>query len=214
MNVSEFELGLSEEIDRTFHANPQLTDHRSEFPWWAGSLGNPFAGIWFVAERPSLPRLREVREKHGVTPTAETQWAISKGDDLFRQALFASGFKSGGELTPGGWNCYVTNLVKDCEGSAEFFDRSITWSNVFRWELENSRPRMIVLMGKTKLPKAFFAVKHFLNQETPDPVIVDSYAYVAFHPNRRLGPMHPSRVSDYLQSFDDVRTRFERGREQ
>lgn len=220
MNASGFEDDLSEMIGHTFAANPQLIDHRRQYPWWTGSLGNPFAGIWFVAERLSLFRLNEVADKHGSDISSEMQWAISRGDMLFREALVSAGFKSGGLLSAGGWNCYITNLVKDCGsegllgvGATEPIDliqRAMIWSDVLRWELEKSRPRMVVLMSK-KLTRTFFEVLEASGMKPPVTLTVESYAYVAFKPKGKLGPMDPNRVEDYIQSFRDIRKHFDSG---
>lgn len=52
--------GMTELTDRVFTDHPRLTDHRGEFPWLTGSLGDPFAPVWFVAENPSLAQVRRV----------------------------------------------------------------------------------------------------------------------------------------------------------
>ena len=51
---SDYLDGLSIETEQVFKANPNLFDHRPEHSWAIGSLGDPYAGIWFVAENPSL----------------------------------------------------------------------------------------------------------------------------------------------------------------
>ena len=61
--------GLAEQIDKVFSAHSSLFDHRKEFPWLTGALGNPKSGIWFIAEIPSLTQIERVQNPDGGPPT-------------------------------------------------------------------------------------------------------------------------------------------------
>src|SRR5687768_12537190 len=108
MDTDTYERLLAERVGHIFRASAALSDHRVDFPWLTNSLGDPFAGVWFVAEYPSLGQV----ERGGAAPSVETQWAVSRGDRLFREALVGAGFKDGASDSPGGWRCYVTNIIK------------------------------------------------------------------------------------------------------
>ena len=58
--------GMAAATDRVFAAHRQLVDHRREFPWLTGSLGDPFSPVWFVAENPSLTQVRRMVPSTGV----------------------------------------------------------------------------------------------------------------------------------------------------
>ena len=87
---------------------------------------------------------------------AESQWAVSRGDLLFRDALYRNGFKTGESPTsPGGWRCYITDIAKsavivkawqalDAPKRDETFD---CWAPVLNYEMRVGSPKLIVLMG-------------------------------------------------------------------
>ena len=106
-DIEAFYEGLKEKVGEVFDAHAELPDHRQEFPWLIGSLGDPFSPVWFVAENPSITQV-----KMAVGSSPELQWSVSKGDRLFRRALAENGFKDGEPLEPGGWHCYITDVLK------------------------------------------------------------------------------------------------------
>jgi hypothetical protein len=195
-------------------ANPQSWDHLGEFPWLTGALGDPHSGIWFVAENPSLGRIERVRDPNGGPPTEEAQWWASRGDRLFRELLVKHGFKSTPPEQHGGWRCYITNAIKEADyaqnwrGSpAERRRRAAqTWAPVLEWEMKQSRPRLVVALGKT--------VRDVLSEISrggirfPRIETVQSYAYVALRPRGTQGPMHPERVREYDDEFGRIASIF------
>ncbi|MFC7540784.1 uracil-DNA glycosylase family protein [Siccirubricoccus deserti] len=155
MNAAAFEAELARRIDDAFRLNPGVGDHRPRHPWLTSSLGDPFSGVWFVAENPSLSQVQRARDPGGGPPTTEAQWLVSRGDRLFRQALVEHGFKDGPWDRRGGWRCYVTNLIKEADYAEAWKLRrerdhlraAEAWAPVLRWQLDASRPRLVVLMG-------------------------------------------------------------------
>jgi hypothetical protein len=95
--------------DEVFRSHREIPDHRKQHSGLTGCLGDPFAGIWLVAEAPSLGRIESVRA-HDDSP--EKQWSVSDGDKLFRAMLSKHGFKEGGSFECGGWCCYITDVIK------------------------------------------------------------------------------------------------------
>lgn len=148
--------GLELETDRVFAAHPSMYDHRQEHPWAVGAHGNPYAGIWFVAENPSLTQVERVRDPDGGPPTIEAQWWASEGDKLLRKMLVTYGFKQGTIDSSGGWQSYITNVIKLTDYTKNWrkktqaarYHMAEIWSSVLRWELENSKPKLVVIMGK------------------------------------------------------------------
>jgi hypothetical protein len=84
---------LNRRIDRIFANHPEIPNHRKQLPWLTGYLGDSFAGIWFLAENPSLTTARRATGVKSTPPTVECQWAVSSGDQLFRKCLVQNGFK-------------------------------------------------------------------------------------------------------------------------
>src|SRR5881396_3776046 len=107
----EWARSIAEEIDLVFSRNSSLQDHRKEFPWVTGFLGNPKSGIMFLAENPSLPTMKRAFT-HPDLKSPEMQWNVSKADKIFREVLVKTDLKKGTVDSPGGWACYITNIVK------------------------------------------------------------------------------------------------------
>ena len=203
---------LSEKIEAVFSGNPELRDHRDRFPWLTGSLGNPRSGVFFVAENPSLGQVERATNPGGGEPTVEAQWFASRGDRLFRESLISAGFKEGAWDSIGGWNCYISNLIKEADYAEKWKERgqgyrysaAEVWAEVFRWELETGRPRLVVTMGK-QVEKLVEYLNCSDRLELPSVMYIDHYSYVAFRPSGKIGPMHPDRVAAYRRRFADVR---------
>ena len=213
---SDYLDGLSIETDQVFKANPNLFDHRPEHPWAIGSHGDPYAGIWFVAENPSLTQVERVRDPDGGLPTVEAQWWSSRGDKLFREMLVKYGFKSGSIDSQGGWNCYITNVIKEADYTKNWrkktqearYQAAEIWASLFRWEIHNSKPRLVVIMGQqtNKLLK-HLATIGLIN--LPRTEKITHYAYIGQRAQGHLGPMHPQRIDAYDKEFHHIREVFD-----
>jgi uracil-DNA glycosylase len=216
MDFRQYQSLLFEKIDAVFRSNPEHHDHRDRFPWLVGSLGDPNSGVFFVAENPSLRQVERAANPGGGEPTEEAQWFASKGDRLFRESLVASGFKEGAWDSIGGWNCYISNLIKEADyaekwkGKGQHHRRNAAevWAEVFRWELETARPRLVVLMGG-RVTELVEHLERSGRLELPEVIRIDHYSYVAFRPSGKLGPMHPERVAAYRTQIADVRAHLE-----
>ncbi len=115
---------LAIQIDIVFRSHSSLFDHRREYPWLTGALGNPNSAIWFIAENPSLTQIERVQNPDGGAPTPEAQWWASRGDKLFRQMLVDHGFKKRSIDSPGDWNCYITNVVKETDYASRWREKT------------------------------------------------------------------------------------------
>ena len=101
-----FNAGLTEAVDRVLAAHPEL-DRRAEYPWMHACLVIR-SDCLVLCREPSDTRLRRVTEAD-----PEQQWAVSRSDLLFREALCRNGFKIGDSLLArGGWRCYITDVAK------------------------------------------------------------------------------------------------------
>jgi len=208
----EYWAGLAKETDHVFKAHPGLFDHREQYPWLVGALGNPKSGIIFVAENPSLAQVEIVRNPDGGHPTIEAQWWSSRGDKLFREMLVKYGFKAGSIDSAGGWECYITNVIKEADYTKDWREKSQElrnhaaeiWARVLAYEVNNVKPRLVVIMGK----QTETLIRHlaFIGKiRLPRVKQITHYAYIGQRAQGHLGPMHPQRVLAYDQEFARIR---------
>jgi hypothetical protein len=212
MDRSRRLLEFLDDVDRladgVFADTQGLVDHRVRHPWLRGCLGDPFSPIWFVAENPSL---RQVERAIGSSP--DLQWSVSAGDKLFRKMLVKHGFKTGGDLEPGGWRCYITDVVKSADGVNEWKQLSWrdrcrvaeAWAPVLRYELERGSPELIVILGGD--------TKRFLDHlrsrngtrtlipKLPPTKKIHHYSYIMQRAQGKLGPGHPLRIDAWDHEF-------------
>lgn len=141
-------------ILRPRHWEEQIT----KYPWLYGALGDPGADVMFICESPSLAGVRKAKSPMGGPCDFDTQWTgdpAFRRDRRFRAVLCDLGLKRGGIWERGGWNCYITNVIKQ----AAFADKSkqrtrkeqervaCQWSKILQWELNNVRPDRIFCVG-------------------------------------------------------------------
>ena len=164
-----------------------------------------------MAENPSLSRVELIARQLGDSLTEEAQWSVSPGDRLFRDMLVKYGFKDASWDSPGGWHCYITDVIKETDYAERWRTKSPdalrnageTWWPVFKWEFENSKPRFVVTMGG----KARDVLKHLSNAyglTLPHTEHIVHYSYIGSRAEGRLGPMHPIRVQKYDEAFARV----------
>jgi len=83
--------------------------------------------------------------------------------------------------------------------------RAQIWVDLLNWELINSRPKLVVIMGRqTRL-----LIDHLVainKLKLPATEQLTHYAYIGQRAQGKLGPMHPERILAYDQEF----TGFER----
>lgn len=198
---------LVERTRSVLAADRDVDDHLQEFPWLIGALGEPDSAVWFVGENPSLTMVERARNPDGGRPTEDAQWWASRGDRLFRDLLYKHGFKRSPPEASGGWQCYITNIIKQPDYAKLWRNKSqrrrneaaLRWAPLFQWELEQGRPRLVVALGKTveKMLKSLDGTRIDL----PALECIPHYSYVAHRPRGKLGPMHPERVAAYDEEF-------------
>jgi hypothetical protein len=210
-----FIAGARREISRVF-ATTTLPDHRQDAPGVDACLGNPFAPVWFVGENPSLKQLERAPSRALRDP--EMQWGVSRGDKLFRQMLSRHGFKTGGEFEPGGWNCYITDVVKSAHPAGKWRQLrkaqrcavAELWAPVLAWELAYGTPKLIVALGDKVDELLDHLVANALIPSLPERRKIDHYAYITDHPESRpgplyrLGPGNERRVATYSDAFAEI----------
>jgi hypothetical protein len=117
-------------------------------------------------------------------------------------------------MSPGGWRCYITNVVKSVHRTWKWsqadeesaYRIAEWWAGVLAWELATGRPEILVVMGKRTGKLLQHVARAGLIEPLPRLMDVWSYAYVASRPDaaRQLGPMHPLRLAEYDEQFAAV----------
>lgn len=208
ISLSTYEGEFERRVADVFRANPTFYDHRAQHLWLRGWLGDPHCGIYFIAENPSLRQVERARNPDGGPPTPEAQWWASEGDKLFREALLGAGFKNGPVDAIGGWNCYVTNVIKEADRAKLWEGRpttskqaaAVAWSSLLQWEIDMGQPRLVVTMGGRTRDRVRELVRTGrLRVPVLDHVV--HFSYVAMRPGGGLPRMHPDRVAAYMAEF-------------
>jgi Uracil DNA glycosylase superfamily len=204
---SEFFEEVARLSESVFREHSEVVDYRAEYPWLTGCLGDPFAPVWFVAENPSLTQVAKA-----VGDSQELQWSVSPGDKLLRQTLVKHGFKTNGASNPGGWRCYITDVVKSATPVKEWNKLSKgerrlvaeVWAPVLAYEIREGKPRVVVVLGE----KAEDLVRHLLRRNLiphlPNPKRIHHYSYIASRAEGKRGPLHPERVAEWDAEFGEI----------
>jgi len=137
----------------TKHAFRQIT----EFPWLYGALGQVPSEAMFICENPSLTGVERADSRTilGGKAGIEDQWAGGPASNCikrFRPALCQLQLKTTPPTAPGGWRCYITNVIKEADVVRDFVARdkpslAIEWADVLAWEIEQVSPRTIFTVG-------------------------------------------------------------------
>jgi hypothetical protein len=143
--------------------------------------------------------------------SVESQWAVSQGDQLFRESLVENGFKEASWDSSGGWQCYLTDVITQAEkvndwhrqGEENWLRLGEIWSEVLAWELEVSRPRLVVVMGKrTRRLIEHIALAKQLR--FPRMEVIQQYSYEGSRPRGKQPAMHPERIREYRKDMKRV----------
>ena len=138
---------------------PSWEEQVEDYPWLYGALGDPGADVMFVCENPSLSGLRAVVESpFGGAPDFDTQWTgnpANRRDKRFRKVLCDLGLKDGSIWEPGGWHCYITNVIKQAAIVREWEESpwnaklraARQWSGILQMEFNVVRPGTVYCVG-------------------------------------------------------------------
>ena len=138
---------------------PRWEEQIEKYPWLYGALGDPDADAMFVCENPSLSGLRAIEDSpFGGPPDIDTQWTgnpANRRDKRFRTVLCDLGLKEGTIWEPGGWHCYITNVIKQAavvgewEGISREERRQMArdWSGILQMEVDSVRPGIVFCVG-------------------------------------------------------------------
>ena len=131
-----------------------------DYPWLYGALGCVPASVMFICQNPSLKPMQSAHTNtiDGGPPDIEAQWWGGERNNAakrFRFALHETGLKTTPPSERGGWNCYITNMVKEANITADQRTRNTEelrrqarrWCDVLEWELSQVKPLHVICVG-------------------------------------------------------------------
>ena len=140
----------------------------------------------FICENPSLTGVEKahVRTMSGGGPSIEDQWCGGVGSNCvkrFRPALCELGLKTTAPLEPGGWRCYITNVIKEADVVGDFNTRNkeelaAAWADILAWEIQQVSPKTIFTVGKASSNLVAFLQNRKLIPAAPRPHKVMHYS--------------------------------------
>ncbi len=187
----------------------QLYDWFDEYPWLTGELGNISSPVWFIGENPSLKGVKEI-DQRPLQKSENLQWNSHNGDRLLREALSESGLKNGLPQSNDGWNCYITNAIKEPEivgernkkkrNSSYWKDQSERWISILQEQIHAGSPEVLVALGGQAEKILKYMIK--LRLDAPKIEKIHHYSYIMKRPDvcTRRGPGHPDRISEFKNS--------------
>ena len=149
----------------SFRLRELQTPHRDlqicDYSWLYGALGSVPSDVMFVCENPNITAIKRA---HGDTidggaPDIEAQWWGGRKNPAakrFRPVLCELGLKSNRADARGGWNCYITNVVKEANVAGidqrkktrrELYEQASDWADILTWELEQVQPNHVFCVG-------------------------------------------------------------------
>jgi len=201
-----------EQLIKDIISNDNLNNWLGDYPWLEGYLGNPQACIWFIAENPSLNKVLWADKKF-TDNTVNTQWSYSVPEcKLLRDAMTEAGLKSGNPALNKGWNCYITNAIKEPEivkdrnkNKRKYIEEQTErWLPVLQYEINSGNPQILIALGKQTESILKLMVKKGL--KCPPIKRVHHYSYIMLRPEAgsKRGPRHPERIKEFKESISAI----------
>jgi hypothetical protein len=140
--------------------SPVSREQAEDYPWLFGALGKVPAQVMFICETPSLTPIRrdnQRAEDEGPTGIDKQWWGGEKNPACkrFRTALCETGLKTTPRSSEGGWECYITNVIKEANiaghqearGSSGRLVQARRWADILTWQLCEVSPRYVFGVG-------------------------------------------------------------------
>ena len=203
---------LQKEIIKTNH----LFNWFKEYPWLNGFIGNLDSPVWLLGENPSLTQMKKQLKNKQFDENL--QWNASAGDNLLRESLTESGLKEGNPDLNEGWNCYITNVIKEPEVVVErnqkkhdsqyWKKQAKHWLPVLQMQIDMGNPKVLVCLGGQSEKILNYMVK--IGLKTPNLEKIHHYSYIMLRPESgtRRGPRHPERIKEFKISVKTIAKKY------
>lgn len=200
--------GIKEIIQRD-----HLDNWFDDYPWLTGQLGNINSSVWFIGENPSLYGVRNI-DRRSVDKTENLQWNSSSGDKLLREALSESGLKHGSPGSNKGWECYITNAIKEPEivkernkkkrDSSYGEKQAERWMPVLQEQIHAGKPEVLVALGGEVEKILKYMIK--IGLKAPKIEKIYHYSYIMKYPEvgTRRCRGHPDRILEFKNSVSQI----------
>lgn len=150
-------LKLSKDERENIHARDQI----EKYTWLYGALGKVPSDVMFICENPSVTGIDKASRDttDGGRPDIEAQWWGGSTDfaaTRFRVALYILKLKTTRPRERGGWECYITNVIKQSniaihqehKPSVVKNQQARDWADVLQWELDHVKPKYVFCVGE------------------------------------------------------------------
>jgi hypothetical protein len=131
-----------------------------DYSWLYGALGKVPSDVMFICENPSITGVKKahVDTIDGRSPDIEAQWWGGSTDNAarrFRVALYQLKLKTTRPRERGGWECYITNVIKQSNvpkdqehlPSRTKRQQARDWADILQWEFDHVKPRYVFCVG-------------------------------------------------------------------
>lgn len=205
-------LELVQSIKEIIHRD-HLDNWFNDYPWLTGQLGNINSPVWFIGENPSLSGVRNI-DRMSVDKTENLQWNSSSGDKLLREALSESGLKYEVPGSNEGWECYITNAIKEPEivsernkkkrDSSYWKEQAKRWMPVLQEQIDIGRPEVLVALGGQAEKILRYMIT--IGLQAPRIEKIHHYSYIMKRPEAGTsrGPGHPDRILEFKNSIREI----------
>ena len=154
--------------------NGSITDglarKQKSYTWLYGALGKVPADVMFICENPSLKGIEQAQaraQELGGEYDIEAQWWGGNAGTVFRPALFELGLKTSPPVVIAGWECYITNVIKQADyanvhgrlTNTQKKEKAKQWADILKWEIEIVHPRKIICVGGSAYDLVDFLIK-------------------------------------------------------
>ena len=138
-----------------------LCTAQRQYQWLYGALGAVPSDVMFICENPSQAGVKkaELAARRGDRqPDIEDQWRGGGPGDpatrIFRAVLYEIGLKRTPPDDPGGWQCYITNVIKEMAVAGDFektekYSKAVAWADILEWEIQQVGPSWVFCVGST-----------------------------------------------------------------
>ena len=150
-----------EELQRRVNARlrklaPRHMEKQLKYGWLYGAWGAVPSRVMFVCENPSLKGCEETHNELSADERdGNIQWNGDYRAKRFREALCRVGLKKAPAESDGGWDCYITNGVKEVDVAGEYgglipaqkAEKAEQWADILAWEWCEVAPEHVFAVG-------------------------------------------------------------------
>lgn len=161
-------------------------DQIEKYSWLYGALGKVPSDVMFICENPSVTGIENahIETIDGGRPDIEAQWWGGPNDNAaccFRVALYRLRLKTTRIRERNGWECYITNVIKQSNKAADQEklkpiiknQQARDWAQILQWEVDQVSPKYVFCVGDNAY--------HFVNLLQREDLLAQFPVYKIMH---------------------------------